>query len=221
MRGSVWTKEVSEATMKKPARKLRTDPRVDAHIEAAAPFAKPILRRLRVLIHAEAPDVEETIKWRVPSFLLDGQILCGMAAFKAHCVFGFWHTQMNAELPGGDANPMSAFGRLTSVQDLPSDREMRRLIRRAAEIQASGAPARPREKKAPKAALPVPKDLAAGMGKNRAAKATFEKLPPSGRRDYIEWIIGAKREETRQKRLATALEWLAEGKPRNWKYENC
>ena len=168
--------------MKKPARKPRTDPRVDAHIGAAAPFAQPILRHLRELIHAEAPGAEETIKWRMPSFLLGGKILCGMAAFKEHCVFGFWHRQMNSELPKGGANPMSAFGRLTTVKDLPSDREMRRLIRRAVEIQESGAPARPREKRAPKAALPVPKDLAAGMGKNRAAKATFEKLSPSGRR---------------------------------------
>ena len=201
-----------------------TDPRIDAHIEKAAGFAKPILRHLRTLVHDACPDAEETLKWSMPAFVYRGKILCGMAAFKGHCTFGFWHQGMTAVLgPEGEKSDtaMGSFGRLTSLDDLPSDRTMTRYIKKAAALNESGSPARPRPKKRPAAALVVPADLAAGLKKNKAAAATFAEFSPSHRKEYIEWITEARRDETRQKRLSTTLAWLAEGKTRNWKYENC
>jgi len=202
----------------------KTDPRVDAYIGKAAGFAKPILTHLRKLVREACPEAEETMKWSMPSFVYRGKILGGMAAFKEHCTFGFWHQGMSAVL-GGDAqkpdSAMRSFGRVTSVNDLPSDKKMALYIRKAAALNESDAPARPRPAKRPVAPLVVPEDLAAGLKKNKAAAATFEKFSPSNRKEYIDWITEAKRDETRQKRLATTLEWLAKGKSRNWKYENC
>jgi uncharacterized protein YdeI (YjbR/CyaY-like superfamily) len=201
-----------------------TDPRIDAHIEKAAGFAKPILRRLRKLVHEACPDAEETLKWSSPAFVYRGKILCGMAAFQKHCTFGFWHQGMTDVL-GLDGEKsdtaMGSFGRLTSLDDLPSDRAMLRYIRKAVALNESDAPARPRPVRRPAEPLAVPGDLAAALKMKKAASATFERLSPSHRKEYIEWITEAKRDETRQRRLATALEWLAEGKPRNWKYQNC
>lgn len=200
-----------------------TDPRIDAYIGKAAGFAKPILRHLRKLVRGACPEAEETMKWSSPAFVYRGKILCGMAAFKEHCTFGFWHQGMSVVL-GADGEKsdaaMGSFGRVTSLDDLPSDSKMERYIRKAAALNESAAPARPRPAKRPAAPLAVPEDLAAGLKKNRAAAATFEKFSPSRRKEYIEWVTEAKRDETRQKRLATTLEWLAEGKSRNWKYEN-
>ena len=201
-----------------------TDPRIDAYIGKSANFAKPILRHLRKVVHEACPGVEETVKWSTPAFTYNGKILCGIAAFKAHCTFGFWHQGMVAVL-GADGHKadsaMGSFGRITSLDDLPSDRILARYIRKAAELSGSDAPARPRPVHRPAAPLAVPKDLAEALKKKKAAAATFEKISPSHRKEYIEWITEAKRDETRQKRLATTLEWLAEGKSRNWKYENC
>jgi len=202
--------------------KPKTDPRLDAYIAKSGEFARPILRHLRALIHESCPTVEETMKWSHPSFVLDGRILCGIAAFKAHCTFGFWHQEMQKVLERdlGKANDAAGLlGRITQVADLPDDATMRRYLKQAAALMASAAPARPAGK--PKPALAMPADLAAALKKNKAAGKAFENFSPSHRREYIEWITEAKREETRQKRLATALEWLAEGKPRNWKYMNC
>jgi uncharacterized protein YdeI (YjbR/CyaY-like superfamily) len=201
-----------------------SDPRIDAHIAKTADFAKPILRHLRELVHEACPDVEETLKWSSPSFIYRGRILCGMMAFKEHCTFGFWHKDMEAVLEKDGAKGDQAWGslgRLTSLADLPSDRALLRYIRTAARLNESDAPARPRPVRKPSARLKVPPDLAAALKKNKAAAATFEKFRPSHRREYIEWITEAKRDETRVKRLATTLEWLEKGKSRNWKYENC
>jgi uncharacterized protein YdeI (YjbR/CyaY-like superfamily) len=201
-----------------------SDPRIDAYIGKAAGFAKPILKHLRKLVHEACPEAEETTKWSMPSFVYRGKILCGMAAFKEHCTFGFWHRGMIAVL-GADGREsdaaMGSFGRVTSLDDLPPDRKLATYIRRAAALNESDAPARPRPPRKPAAPLAVPEDLAAGLKRNRAAAATFEKFSPSNRKEYIDWITEAKRDETRQKRLATTLQWLAEGKSRNWKYENC
>lgn len=162
------------------------------------------------------------MKWSMPHFVTDGKILCSMAAFKEHAAFGFWHREMEKELGRiGDkcADAMGSFGRITSVKDLPHDATMIRLLKRAAEINASGEPGRPRPKaKKPARELPVPSDLAAGLKKKKSAADTFRELSPSQRKEYIVWITEAKRDETRQSRLATTLKWLAEGKPRNWKY---
>jgi uncharacterized protein YdeI (YjbR/CyaY-like superfamily) len=202
----------------------KPDPRIDTYIAEAAPFAQPILRHLRKLVRQGCPDVEETLKWSSPSFMSNGRILAGMAAFKAHCTFGFWHQEMEKRLAReghktGEA--MGLLGRITSLKDLPDDRTMLGYIRTAVELNVSEAPGRPRPAGKSRPELPVPADLAAALKRNKAAAATFERFSPSHRREYVEWITEAKRGETRQKRLATTLEWLAEGKSRNWKYESC
>jgi uncharacterized protein YdeI (YjbR/CyaY-like superfamily) len=201
-----------------------TDPRVDAYVEKAAGFAQPILRHLRKLVHKACPEAEETLKWRMPTFTYRGKILCGMAAFQQHCTFGFWHKDMVAVL-GSDGDPaqpaMGSLGRITSLADLPPNRRLSGYIRKAVALHESDVPARPRAARAPSAPLRVPADLAAALKRNKTASAHFEKFSPSRRKEYIEWITEAKRDETRQKRLGTALEWIAEGKSRNWKYENC
>jgi uncharacterized protein YdeI (YjbR/CyaY-like superfamily) len=201
-----------------------TDPRIDAYIAKSADFARPLLRRLRKLVHAGCPEAEETMKWGHPSFLHDGRILCGMAAFKAHCTFGFWHKGMEAVLGSDGAKAeeaMGSLGRITSLDDLPSGRTMIRYIRQAAKLNESDAPGRPRPTTKPATPLKVPADFATALKKNKAAAATFEGFSKSHRNEYVEWITEAKREETRRTRLETAIEWLAEGKSRNWKYEKC
>lgn len=195
----------------------RTDPRVDDYIEKSAEFARPILRHLRKLVHKGCPEIAETIKWGFPHFVLEG-IVCSMAAFQAHCAFGFWRGAQVVR-GGGEDEAMGQFGRIEKLSDLPPARELVALVRRAAELDAVGPKKAP--PKRPKPVIPLPDDLAASLTKrgHAAARATWEKLPPSHRRDYVEWITEAKSEATRARRLATALEWLAEGKSRNWKYE--
>ena len=190
------------------------DQRVDEYIQKAAPFAKPILRHIRATVHAACPDVEEAMKWSFPHFLYKG-MLCSMAAFKAHAAFGFWKGSL--VLGGGaDADAMGQFGRLTKVADLPSRRALIAMIKKAAALNDQGVPvARTRRVQKPVA---MPAELAAALLTNRKAAAAFQAFSPSHRREYIEWVGEAKREETRQKRAATALTWLAAGKPRNWKY---
>jgi len=200
----------------------RTDPRVDAYIGRAAPFAQPILRHLRELIHTGCPDIEEDIKWGMPFVIHHGQPLCHFAAFKAHVAFGFWHQGMRKllEQEGSKTEEaMGLMGRITQLSDLPPDRTMLRYFKAALALYDSGVSARPAAK--PKPELPVPADLGAALKKNRPAAATWKKFSPSHRREYVEWLTEAKRDETRQKRLATTLEWLATGKSRNWKYQNC
>ncbi len=201
-----------------------TDPRIDAYIEESAAFAQPILRRLRALIHRGCPEATETIKWSCPHFDHAGGILCGIAAFKAHCIFGFWHQGMEKILGAHGAKAgtaMGSLGRITAETDLPSDGTILDWVREAARLNESGAPARPQTKRSPAKELPVPADLAAALKKNAKAAKTFTGFPPGQRKEYIEWLTEAKRDETRQKRLATTLAWLAAGKTRNWKYENC
>jgi uncharacterized protein YdeI (YjbR/CyaY-like superfamily) len=166
----------------------------------------------------------KTLKWSSPAFMYRGRILCGMSAFKEHCTFGFWHKDMKAVLEKDGAKGDQAWGslgRLTSLGDLPADKALLNYIRTAARLNESNVPARPRPVKKPSAPLEVPPDLAAALKRNKAAAATFERFSPSRRKEYVEWITEAKRDETRVKRLATTLEWLAKGKSRNWKYENC
>ena len=199
-----------------------TDPRVDAYIAKSAEFAQPILRHLRKLVHRACPAAVETIKWGMPSFTYRDSILCGMAAFKAHGTFGFWHQGMTKAI-GADSRKaeeaMGSLGRITSLSDLPSDKDMLGYIRRAMELTEAGGPARPKPKA--KKPLALPADLLAALKKNTKAHGQFAEFSPSKRRDYIEWIIEAKRPETRASRLATTIEWVAQGKARNWKYENC
>ena len=198
----------------------RIDRRVDAYIAEAADFAKPILKHLRQLVHSGCPEVEETLKWRCPAFMYKG-MLCGMAAFKQHCTFGFW----KQSLVESDAFPknktaMGSFGRITSLDDLPSDRVMIDLIKQAAELNDKGLKV-PKKPAGTKKELIIPPELTKALNKNRTAKAAFQKFSYSHQKEYVEWITEAKTEPTRNKRLATTVEWLSQGKSRNWKYEKC
>jgi uncharacterized protein YdeI (YjbR/CyaY-like superfamily) len=198
---------------------LSRDPRIDAYIAKAQPFARPILERVRERVHAVVPEVEEAIKWSMPAYTLDGKIVAITAAFKAHAALNFWRGQ---ELRGDQANAdaMGQFGKLTSIDDLPGNDELDRLIREAAEL-ARKAPAPRKTKNEPKPAPEMHPDFAAALSKAPEAKAMLQAFPPSAQRDYLEWIAEAKQEATRQKRIATAIEWLGEGKRRHWKYESC
>jgi len=192
-----------------------TDPRVDAYIEKAQPFAQPILKHIRALVHKALPDVQETTKWRFPHFDHKG-MLCSMAAFKAHCAFGFWnHSILTDDQKSADA--MGQFGRITSVKDLPSDRVFISLVKKAAALNDAGIKLK-REAKTPKKPLTAPAYMLSAIRKNKKAHATFESFSPSARREYVEWVTEAKSDETRGRRLETAVQWLAEGKIRNWKY---
>jgi hypothetical protein len=215
-------------------------PRVDAYIAAAAPFAQPILHHIRELVHKALPDVEEDIKWSMPFFIYRGLMLGNMAAFKQHCSFGIWGQEAAADLradPGSpassprrggdgkyDRKAMGVLGKLTSLEDLPPDREFAKYLRAAAAEIATGA--RTQNYSRPKPSTPkpppeVPASLAAALLKNKAAAVQFAAMPPGCKREYCEWIAEAKRDETRDKRVTTAVEWIAEGKRRNWKYETC
>lgn len=193
------------------------DPRFDEYIAKAAPFAQPILRHIRQLVHEAVPDLVETMKWSMPHFVHKGKNLAGMAAFKAHCAM-----MIHGDGRQGDA--MGQFGKIASVADLPGDNELKSKIVAAAErIESEGTAVRkkPAAAKAPKADLPMPAAFAAALEGNPAAKATLEAFAPSHRREYVQWIAEAKAEATRDRRIAQAIEWLGEGKKRNWKYENC
>jgi len=197
-----------------------TDPRVDAYIAEAPPYARPILERLRATVHEACPGVEEALKWSAPSFQYAGGILCGMAAFKHHVSFGFWkHALVMGE--GIPREGMGSFGKMTSLADLPPKQELVALVRKAMTLNEQGVKPAATRKTAPRPPPVPPADLAAALAANKAAKATFDGFPPSQQREYVEWLTEAKREDTRSRRLAQAIEWLAEGKPRNWKYMNC
>ena len=192
------------------------DPRVDAYIAKQADFAKPILTHLRDVVHAACPGVEEDIKWGAPFFMYHGT-LCQMAGFKQHCAFGFWKGALVVGRGSGeDDRAAGQFGRITSVKDLPSKKEITAYIRKAMQLNEEGI-AVPKAKRA-RPELPVPVELTAALAKNKKAREVFEAFSPSHKRDYCEWIGEAKREETRTARVAQAVEWIAEGKPRHWKY---
>lgn len=196
-----------------------SDPRIDAYIARQAEFAQPILAYVRELVHEVCADVEETMKWNMPTFMYGGSILCGMAAFKQHASFGFW----KHALVVGDDQPrtgMGSYGKLTSLKDLPPRKQLIADIRKAMTFNTDGvkSPLVRRTAKS-KPALAVPADLTAALGKHAKAKAAFAAFAPSHRREYVDWIIDAKREDTRHKRVMQAVEWIAEGKHRNWKYE--
>lgn len=196
------------------------DPRVDAYIAQAAPFARPVLTQIRSVVHAACPDVVETIKWGMPSFTHAGKILAHMAAFKQHCALGFWQGRQLLDSEKGN-EAMGQFGRIGTLSDLPSQHELAELVKRAKALIDEGVkPARSggTTRKPPPE---VPADLAAELARHATAARTFAAFPPSAQREYVEWIVEAKRAETRARRLAQSIEWLNEGKARNWKYENC
>ena len=198
---------------------MSRDPRIDAYIAKQADFARPILDHIRRVLHESGPELEETIKWSMPHFTYKGRLFAGFAAFKAHATFGLWQASSVIGETGAEREAMGQFGRLTSIADLPPEDELKELIRRAATVAEQGP--KPRPKKPPKPPLETPDDLSAALDRAPAARATFDGFPPSCRREYVEWVVDAKRPETRAKRIAQAVEWMAEGKRRNWKYENC
>src|SRR6185436_9910673 len=192
------------------------NPRVDEYIARAPAFAKPILVEIRERVHAACPEVEETIKWRQPSFDYKG-MMCGMAAFKEHCVFGYWKAPLVLGAAAEGANAMRYRDKITTVADLPSKTAFRAHVKKAMELNAAGITVE-RPARARKPELVVPADLAAAVKKNKKAQATFDQFSPSHRREYVEWVTEAKTDATRVKRLQQTVEWLADGKPRNWKY---
>ena len=198
---------------------MSRDPRIDGYIAKAQPFARPILEKVRERVHAALPEVEEAMKWSMPAYLVGGKIVLITSSFKAHAALNFWRGQ---EIGDGQrkAGAMGQFGRLTSVADLPPDAELDQLIREAAALAKTG-PLPRKPKHAPKPAPQLHPDFAAALSKAPKAKFVLEGFPPSAQRDYFEWISEAKQDGTRQKRIATAIEWLTEGKRRHWKYQSC
>ena len=197
---------------------MSTDPRIDAYIAKAAPFAQPILKHVRDRVHAVAPEAQETLKWSMPSFTIDDKILVGMAAFMAHATVGFWRGEEMGIETSKDA--MGQLGKLASVDDLPTDEELDALIRKGVEL-ARTAPAPRKTKHEPKPVPMMHPDFAQALAANPKAKTVLDGFPPSAQRDYLEWISDAKQDATRAKRITTAVDWLAEGKRRHWKYETC
>lgn len=199
------------------------DPRIDAYIATSADFAQPILKRLRELVHGALPGVEESIKWGMPHFMYQGKLLAGMAAFKAHCSFGFWHGKAVVGEEASDS-AMGQLGRITTLKELPGPTKMKSWVKTAI-AERTAAAAQPKVGKEAKASPydVLPADLAAALAKksNAIARRTFDGFPPSAKREYVEWIVSAKQAATRDKRLSQTLEWLAEGKRRHWKYANC
>lgn len=196
-----------------------TDPRVDAYIARAAPFAQPILTHLRALVHRALPQAEETIKWGMPHFTVAGKNVAGFAAFKAHCAFVIHGDGRQGE-PAGEG--MGGYGKIAALTDLPEDQELEAKVREAAQrVATRGTALKPKAKKPPKPEIPLPEDFAAALAGLPAAGKCYDGFSPAQRREYLEWITTAKQAATREKRIAQAVEWLAEGKRRNWKYERC
>src|ERR1700760_1388168 len=204
---------------------MSTNPKVDAYLSKAQPFPQPILTHLRALVHKACPEVEETIKWSRPFFEYRGAILGNMSTFNEHCSFGFWGEEIGAILREAGVvqeGGMGSLGRITSIKDLPTNKQMLSLIHQAVAFIDRGeytSPIAARHKvvKAPKAAIDPPSELLAALKKDKKAAKIFAAFSPSAKREYVEWIADAKRQENREKRIATAVEWIAEGKQRNWK----
>ncbi|MEP7087232.1 MAG: YdeI/OmpD-associated family protein [Gemmatimonadota bacterium] len=193
-----------------------TDRRVDAYIEKSSDFAKPILSRVRKMVHAACPDVEETIKWSSPFFDYKGQMMCAVAAFKQHCALIFWKAPLIDGIPANGDKSRGSFGRITSLKELPTKKQFDGWIKAAMKLNDAGVTVQRARTKKPEAK--VPKELATSLAKNKKATAAFAKFAPGQRREYCEWISEAKRGETKAKRVTQAIGWIAEGKTRNWKY---
>jgi uncharacterized protein YdeI (YjbR/CyaY-like superfamily) len=199
------------------------DPRVDEYIAKAAPFAQPILKHIRKQVHAACPGAEETIKWSFPHFDYRGSILCSMAAFKQHCAFGFFKASEMYDPQGilttVGRTSMGQLGKLTTVADLPAADILKEYIKDAMRLNEEGIKPKARPKANPNPDVDVPADLQQALDKHKPARQVFDAFPPGHRREYVAWIEEAKREATREKRIATTIEWLTEGKSRDWKYK--
>jgi len=191
----------------------KKDPRVDAYIKKSRPFARPILTRLRKIVHKGCPDCVESIKWQSPFFDYKGPV-CFMAAFKQHAAFGFWKGKLL--FSGKYKGAMGHFGRITLLEDLPSETKLIGYVRKAAELNERGVKKSRRVNADRK--LVVPNSLKSALMKNAKARRTFEDFSYSHKKEYVDWISDAKRDQTRQRRLKMAIQCLSEGKPQNWKY---
>lgn len=203
---------------------MKKEPRVDAYISKAQPFAQPVLKHLRELVHKTCPDVEEKIKWGFPHFDYKGGPMCHMASFKQHCAFGFWKAELmkGAEQLIDNAKSevaMGHMGRITSLEDLPSDKKLTAYIKEAMRLNDAGIKVQKKLVEGDKKELATPDYLSAALKKNKKAKETFDAFSYSNKKEYITWLEDAKTETTRTKRLADAVEWMSEGKSRNWKYQ--
>ncbi|HEX6643294.1 MAG TPA: YdeI/OmpD-associated family protein [Gemmatimonadales bacterium] len=191
-------------------------PQVDAYIEKAAPFARPILSHIRESVHEACPEVEEAMKWSMPHFMHQG-MLAGMAAFKEHCSLGFWKASLIMERGMISRDAMGQFGCIRSIDDLPPRRTLQAYVKKAAALNEAGIKVA-RKPRGASRAVEVPPELRAALGRNRKAREAFEQMSPSHQREYAEWIAEAKREATRERRLAATIDLLEEGKDLNWKY---
>lgn len=201
----------------------KKEPKVDTYISKAADFAKPILSHFRELVHATCPEAQEVIKWGFPHFDYLGGPMCSMASFKQHCAIGFWKASLMKNSPELAANAktevsMGHLGRITTLKDLPKDKIIVAYIKEAMRLNEAGIKVE-KTKPAAKKEIEVPDYFQKALSKNKKAEKTFNEFSPSHRKEYITWITVAKTEETRNKRMATTLEWLSEGKNRNWKYQ--
>jgi uncharacterized protein YdeI (YjbR/CyaY-like superfamily) len=197
----------------------KKDERIDAYIEKSADFAKPILSHLRKLIHEASPEISETIKWGMPFFDYKGAV-CNMASFKQHCSFGFWKASLmndSDKIMTESSEAHGQLGQIKSLADLPSDEVLLAYIKQAIELNEKDVkvPTKTVEKKE----LVIPEYLVSALEANSSASEHFENFSYSKKKDYVEWLNEAKTDDTRNKRLATAIEWISEGKQRNWKYE--
>jgi uncharacterized protein YdeI (YjbR/CyaY-like superfamily) len=196
----------------------KKEPRVDAYIAKSQPFARPILKHLRSVVHQGCPDCEEAIKWGMPHFAYKG-MFCGIAAFKQHAAFWLWKGKLIVDPKHSPSSKaMGNFGRITSLKELPPKATLVGYVKRARALKDAGVKS-VRPARTPRKPLPVPADLKAALAKNAKARATFADFAPSHRREYIEWITGAKAADTRLRRLTTAIALMAAGKSQNWKYE--
>ena len=197
------------------------DPRVDAYIAKSALFARPILTRLRQIIHEACPDVQETIKWNMPTFMHHG-ILCHMAAFKAHCAFGYWKHSLVVGVPRDKtAGAMGSVGRLGALADLPSKAALVRSLKSAMQLNVAGVPSATRSKARRTARPKAPAWLLAALGRQAKAIVQWKGFTPGKQREYIDWLTEARTDATRERRLTQAIAWIAAGKSRNWKYAKC
>ncbi|WP_395008126.1 YdeI family protein [Undibacterium sp.] len=198
-----------------------TDPRIDVYIENSAEFAQAILTHIRQMVHQHCPDVRETIKWSMPHFEYKGGIFCHFAAFKKHCAIGFWYGEL-LQIDSKLEKAMGQFGRITSLAELPDDETFVHFLKEAMKLHDSGVKLPSRKKdKSEKKELEVPADFLDELRKNSAAFATFNSFSYSQKKEYVDWYAEAKTDATRTKRLHQAIEWMAEGKRRHWKYEKC
>ena len=158
------------------------------------------------------------MKWSSPHFDYKGEMMASMAAFKEHCAFGFWKGALIAGVRSKTDASAGSLGRIAAVRDLPSRTQLSGYIKQAMKLNDTGVKAE-RIKGPPKKSLLTPADLTRELKSNKKATTAWEGFSPSARREYVAWITGAKTQDTRARRLETAVEWISEGKTRNWKYQ--